>query len=75
MYDHALHFGRKHFCRYSLEAFRTAEKLKFHIKECFKVNCKQTVKVSKKVEYIKFKKFGKKTKIIIHSLSRFRRAF
>ena len=32
MYDQALHRGKKHFCRYYLQAFRTAEKLKFHIR-------------------------------------------
>ena len=33
MYDHTLHRGRKHFCRYCLQAFRTEEKLKCHIKD------------------------------------------
>ena len=56
MYNHTLHRDRKHFCRYCLQAFRTAEKLK----DCFKINRKQTIKMPKKGEYIKFKNFGRK---------------
>ena len=62
MYDHLLHLGRKHFCRYCLQAFRTAEKLKCHIKDCFKINGKQTIKIRKKDEYVKFKNFERKIK-------------
>ena len=62
MYDHTLHHGRKHFCRYYLQPFRTAEKLKCHIKDCFKINGKQSIKMSKKGEYITLKTFGRKTK-------------
>ena len=28
MYDHALHRGRKHFCRYFLQAYSTEQRLK-----------------------------------------------
>ena len=62
MYDLILHRGRKNFCRYCLRAFRTAGKLKFHIKDCFKINGKQSIKMPKKGEYIKFKNFGRKMK-------------
>ena len=62
MYDHTLHLERKHFCRYCLQAFRTAEKLKCHINDCFKINHTQTIKVPKKCEYIKLKNFGRKIK-------------
>ena len=62
MYDYTLHRGRKYFCRYCLQAFRTAEKLKCRIKGCFKVNGKQTIKVPKKGEYIKFKNYERKLK-------------
>ena len=41
MFDHTLHRGRKHFCRYCLEAFSTEEILKCHITNCFKINVKQ----------------------------------
>ena len=57
-----IHRRKKYFCRYCLQAFRTAEKLKRHIKYCFKINGKQTIKMPKKSEYIKFKKFGRKIK-------------
>ena len=36
-YDHSLHCGKKHFCRYRLQAFITLEILKRHIKDCFKM--------------------------------------
>ena len=35
MYDHSVHRGRKHFCRYCLHAFITEEILKRHIKDSF----------------------------------------
>ena len=62
MNDHTLHCGRKHFCGYCLQAFRTAEKLKCHIKDCFKSNGKHTIKMPKKGEYVKFKNFEGKVK-------------
>ena len=33
MWDHILHRGRKHSCRYCLQAFRTVEKLTRHNKD------------------------------------------
>ena len=36
MYDRR----RNYFCRYCLQAFRTADILKWHIKGCFKINGK-----------------------------------
>ena len=47
MCDHALYLGSKHFCCYCLKAFRKAEKLKSHIKGCFKTNGKQRIKMLK----------------------------
>ena len=41
MYDHSLHRGRKHFCRYCLQAFSAEEKFKRHIKDCLKNNGKK----------------------------------
>ena len=38
IYDHALHRGRKHFCRYCLQVFSTEEISKCHIKGCFNLN-------------------------------------
>ena len=53
MYDHSLHRGRKDFCLYRLHACITEEILKRHIKDCFKINSKQTIKVPRKGEYVK----------------------
>ena len=36
--------------------------VKTHIKECFKINGKQTIKMPQKGKYIKFKNFGRKIK-------------
>ena len=47
--------GKKHFCRYCVQAFRKAEKLKCHIKDCFKVIGKQTINMSEKGKYVKFR--------------------
>ena len=44
-----------------MQAFRTEEKLKCHIKNCFKIKDKQT-KMYTKGEYIKLKNFGRKIK-------------
>ena len=62
MYIHSLHRGRKHFCRYCLHAFITENNPKRHIKDCFKINGKQTIKMLKKGQYIKFKNFERKRK-------------
>ena len=62
LYHHTLNHGRKHFCCYCLPAFRTAETFKCHIKDCFKINGKQTIMMPKKDEYIKFKNFERKIK-------------
>ena len=67
MYDHTLHRGRKYFCRYSLQAFRTTEKLKCHIKDCFKINGKQTIKMSKKVNILIYFKRKIKSPFMIYS--------
>ena len=52
-----------------LKAFRTAEKLKYYIKDCFKINDKETIKMPKKGIYIKFKNFRRKSKspFMIHA--------
>ena len=40
MYDHILHRGKYHFCRYVLQAFSAEAILKRHIKDCFRINGK-----------------------------------
>ena len=62
MYDYTLHRGRKHFYRYCLQAFRTAETLKTRIKDCFQINDKHRIKLPRKGEYVKFKNYERKTK-------------
>ena len=62
MHDHTLHCGRKHFCCYSLQAFSTEEILKRHIKDCFKIDGKQGIKMPKNGEYLKLKNFERKIK-------------
>ena len=47
MYDHALLCGSKHFCRYCLQAFSTEKNLKCYVKDCFKINGKQMIKMPK----------------------------
>ena len=61
MYEHTLHRGRKHFCRYWLHVFVT-EILKRHIKDCFKLNDKERIIKPKIGEYVKFKNFKRKIK-------------
>ena len=62
MYDHSLHRGRKEFCCYCLHACITEEILKCYIKDCFKINGKQKIKISKNGEHVKFKNVERKTK-------------
>ena len=54
MSDHTLHRGRKHFCRYCLQAFSTEKRFKHHVKNSFEIDGKQIIKISKKVEYVNF---------------------
>ena len=44
-----------HYCCYCLQVFNTEEILKGHIKDCFKINSKQRIKMPRKGEYVKFK--------------------
>ena len=48
MYDHLLHRGIKRFCSYCLHAFIKEQILERHIKDFFKINDKQTIKMRKK---------------------------
>ena len=62
MHDYSFHRGRKNFCRYCLHTIITEEILKRHIKDCFKINSKQTNKIPKESKYVKFKHFARKIK-------------
>ena len=52
MFDLPLHRGRKYFCHYFLYAFITEEIFKRHIKDSFKINGKQKIKMPKKMNII-----------------------
>ena len=71
MYDHLLHRGRKHFCCYCLHAFITEQILKRHIKDCFKINGKQTIKMPKKGNMLNSKILKKKIKSPFMSYAHF----
>ena len=62
MYDHTLHRGRKHFCRYCLQACSTEEILKRHSKDCCQINYKKRIIMPKKCKYVKFKNYDRKIK-------------
>ena len=62
MYYHTLFYWRKHFCRYCVQVFRTADALKCHIKDILKRNGKQRTKISAKGEYVRFKNYERKIK-------------
>ena len=51
MYDDTSNRGRKYFCSYCLQAFRTEEILKRYIKDFFKFNGKQKIIIPKKGEF------------------------
>ena len=55
MQDHSLHRERKCFCRYCLHTFVIQQILKHHINDCFKINGKQRIIMSKKGEHVKLK--------------------
>ena len=58
MYDYTLNRGRKYSGHCFLQAFRTADVLKCHIKDCFKINDKQRIEMLSKDEYDKLKKLN-----------------
>ena len=60
IYDHISHRGRKHVYCYCFQAFSTAEILKSHVNDCFKINAKQMIMMHKKGEYVKFKNYERK---------------
>ena len=44
MYDYTLYRGKRHFSRCCLQPFWTAEKLEYHINDCFRINGKRKIK-------------------------------
>ena len=70
MYDHKLYRGRKHFCRYCLQAFSTEKILKCQIIDCFAINGKQRIIMPKKVNMLN-SKIMKENKVILFNLCKF----
>ena len=58
MYNNTLQRGRKHFC----QAFSTEEILKCYVKDCFKMNGQQMIKMLKNDEYVRFKNYERNIK-------------
>ena len=50
MDGHEFHGRREHFCCYYLQTFWTAVAVKCHIKDCFKFDGKQRIKILAKGE-------------------------
>ena len=58
-----LYIAQKIFCSYYLQAFSTEEILKRHIKYKERhIHAKQTIKMPKKGEYVKFRNYERKAK-------------
>ena len=53
---------KKHFYRFSLQAFGTETIFKCHIKDCFKINGKQRIIMLEKSEHVKFRNYESKMK-------------
>ena len=62
IYDHTLPRGRKHSCRYCLQAFSREGIPKRHLKDCLQINRKQRIIMPNKGEYVKFKNYERKIK-------------
>ena len=57
MDGHEFHGRREHFCCYYWQTFWTAVAVKCHIKDCFKFDGKQRIKILAKGEYVRFKTY------------------
>ena len=55
MFNQTLQRDRKHFCRYCLQSFSTAQILNRHVNDCFEINGKQIVKKVNKVKPLNLK--------------------
>ena len=58
MYDHTLHHERKHFCGYYLQALGMKEIS--NVNYWFKIYGKQRIKIARKGEYVRLKKYERK---------------
>ena len=55
MCNQTLHHDTKNFGRYCLQYFTTAQTLERHVIDCFKINDKQMIKMSKKMKLVHLK--------------------
>ena len=62
LYNQRLHRDRKHFCRYCLQAFSTAQILERHVNDCFEMDGKRLIKIAENSETVKFKDYTRKIK-------------
>ena len=53
-YDHTLHPGKRHFCRYCFQAFSAEKFLKRNIKNWFQTDGKERVLMPKTSKYVQF---------------------
>ena len=52
-----LYTWKKHFCFYYLHVFNTEKLLKRHIKDCFKINGKNSIIMPKKGDFVNLKNY------------------
>ena len=57
MYDNTLYRKRKHFCRFCSQAFSEEKISKLHIKDWLKIHNRKKIKLPKKDDYVRLKKF------------------
>ena len=62
IFDHTLTWWTQHFCFYCLQAFSTADTLKIHVNDCFKINSKQMIKMPKRAKYVRLQNCERKIK-------------
>ena len=62
IFDYTLPWWTQHFCCYCLQAFSTADTLKIHVNDCFKINSKQMIKMPKRAKYVRLQNCKRKIK-------------
>ena len=68
MCNQTLHRNRKHFYLYCLQSFSTEQILEKHVNDCFEINGKQIIKITKNVKLLNLKtKWGEKSLFMIYA--------
>ena len=60
MYNQTLYQDREQICHYYFQSFSTAQILERHVNDSFEFNRKQVIKMTKKGQTVKFKKYARK---------------